>query len=57
VRKRKEKKRWSELRESKSLDEEIEDDRSTRKTDCGQLSKWKKTPVNSLEHHARKKER
>ena len=39
------------------MDEEIEDDRSARKTDCGQLSKQKKVPLDSLEHHARRKER
>jgi hypothetical protein len=46
----KEKKRWSEVRESKSLDEEIEDDRSTRKMDHGQLNKWKKMSLDALEH-------
>ena len=39
------------------LDEEIEDDRSTRKKDCGQLSERKKPPLDALEHHARRKER
>jgi hypothetical protein len=39
----KKKKRWSEVRERKSLDEEIEEDRSTRKVDHGQLSKRKKS--------------
>jgi hypothetical protein len=38
---RKEKKRRSEVKGSKSLDEEIKDDRSTRKKDHGQLSKRK----------------
>jgi hypothetical protein len=41
----------------KSLDEEIEDDRSTRKMDRGQLSKWKNPPLDALEHRARRKER
>jgi hypothetical protein len=39
------------------LDEEIEDDRSTRKKDRGQLSKWKKPLLDSLEHRTRRKER
>jgi hypothetical protein len=39
------------------LDEEIKDDRSARKKDNGKLSKWKKTPLDALEHHARRKER
>jgi hypothetical protein len=39
------------------LDKEIEDDRSARKMDHGQLSKWKKPPFDALEHHARRKER
>jgi hypothetical protein len=38
------------------LDEEIEDDRSTRKKDRGQLSKKKKPPLYSLEHHVKRKE-
>jgi hypothetical protein len=39
------------------LDEEIEDDRSTRKIDCGQLSKQKNISLDTLEHHVRRKER
>jgi hypothetical protein len=39
------------------LDEEIEDDKSTRKKDCEQLSKWKNPPLDALEHHVRRKER
>jgi hypothetical protein len=39
------------------LGEEIKDDRSTRKKDHGQLSKQKKSPLDSLEHCARRKER
>jgi hypothetical protein len=43
--------------ERKSLNEEIEDDRSTRKKDRGQLNKWKKPSLDALEHRARRKER
>jgi hypothetical protein len=39
------------------LDEEIEDDRSTRKKDRGQLNKRKNPPLDALEHCARRKER
>jgi hypothetical protein len=39
------------------LDEEIEDDRSTRKMDHGQLNKWKKPSLDALEHNAKRKER
>jgi hypothetical protein len=39
------------------LDEEIEDDKSTRKIDHGKLSKRKKAPLDALEHLARRKER
>jgi hypothetical protein len=39
------------------LDEDIEDDRSTRKTDHGQLNMRKNPPLVSLEHRARRKER
>ena len=39
------------------LDEEIEDDRSARKTDHGQLSKQKNPSLDALEHHVRTKER
>jgi hypothetical protein len=53
----KKKKRWSEVRESKSLDEEIEEDKSTRKMDRGKLSKWKNTPVDALENLVGRKER
>jgi hypothetical protein len=38
------------------LDEEIEDDRSTKKKDRGQLNKNKKPPLDALEHHTRRKE-
>jgi hypothetical protein len=48
---------WSKVQERKSLDEEIKEDKSTRKMDCGQLSKKKKPPMDSLEHLAGKKER
>jgi hypothetical protein len=39
------------------LDEEIEDDRSTRKMDRGQLNKQKNPLLDALEHHVRRKER
>jgi hypothetical protein len=39
------------------LDKEIEDDRSTRKMDHGQLNKQKKPLLDALEHRARRKER
>jgi hypothetical protein len=39
------------------LDEEIEDDRSTRKKDRGQLRKRKNPSLYALEHRARRKER
>ena len=39
------------------MDEKIEDDRSARKKDRGQLSKWKNLPLDALEHRARRKER
>jgi hypothetical protein len=39
------------------LDEEIEDDRSTRRKDHGKLNKRKNPPLDALEHRARKKER
>jgi hypothetical protein len=39
------------------LDEEIEDDRSTREMDREQLRKWENPPLDALEHRARRKER
>jgi hypothetical protein len=36
------------------LDEEIEDERSTRKKDRGQLSKRKNPPLDNLEHREKK---
>jgi hypothetical protein len=39
------------------LNEDIEDDRSTRKKDRGKLNKRKKPPLDALEHRARRKER
>ena len=42
---------------SKTLDEEIEDDRSTRKMDRGKLNTERKPPLDALEHHVRRKER
>jgi hypothetical protein len=32
------------------LEEKIKEDKASRKTDRGQLRKWKKTPTDSLEH-------
>jgi hypothetical protein len=55
VRKREEKTERS--KRKKSLDEEIKDDRSTRKMDHGQLSKQKNPPVDALENLAGRKER
>ena len=52
-----EKKRWSDVKESNMLDEEIEDDRSTRNIDCGQLNKWKNPLMDALEHLVGKMER
>jgi hypothetical protein len=40
-----------------ALDEKIEENRSTRKMDHGQLSKRKNPPIDALEHLAGKKER
>jgi hypothetical protein len=53
----KEKKRWSEVKKSKPLDEEIEEDRPARKTDHGKISKRKNPSVDALDHLAGKKER
>jgi hypothetical protein len=39
------------------MDEEIEDERSERKKDCGQLSKWRNPSLDALEHRAKRKER
>jgi hypothetical protein len=39
------------------LDEEIEEDRSPRKKDHGQLNKRKNPPLDALEHRARRKEK
>jgi hypothetical protein len=39
------------------LDKEIEEERSTRKSDRGQISKRKNPPVDALEHLKGKKER
>jgi hypothetical protein len=47
----------TERRERNSLNEDIEDDGSTRNTNHGQLNKWKKPPLDALEHHPRRKER
>jgi hypothetical protein len=53
----KKQKRRREVRESYSLNKEIEDDISSRKMDRGQLNKWKKMSTSALEHLAEKKER
>jgi hypothetical protein len=53
----KKQKRWSEVRERKSLDEETEKDRSTRKVDRGKLKKRKNPPVDALENLVGRKER
>jgi hypothetical protein len=39
------------------LDKEIEDDKSIRKKDRGQLTKKKNPSLDDLEHHTRRKER
>ena len=39
------------------MDEEIEEDKSERNTDRGQLNKRKNPPVDALEHLAGRKER
>jgi hypothetical protein len=53
----KKQKRWSEVRERKSLDEEIEEERLVRKVDRGQLNKWKNPSVYALENLVGRKER
>jgi len=53
----KEQKRWSEVRETKSLDGERKEDKSTRNMDHGQLNKWKNPAIDTLEHLTEKKER
>jgi hypothetical protein len=53
----KKQKRRSEVRENNSLDEKIEENRSTSKMDHGQLNKRKKPPMDALEHLTGKKER
>jgi hypothetical protein len=40
----------------KSLDEEIEDDKSAREMDREKLNKKKNPPLDALEHHMRRKE-
>jgi hypothetical protein len=39
------------------MEEEIKDDISVRKMDRGQLRKWKKPPLDALEHRTRRKGR
>jgi hypothetical protein len=50
-------KREEKMERSKPLSKKIEDDRSTRKKDRGQLSKHKNPPLDSLDHRMRRKER
>jgi hypothetical protein len=38
------------------LEENIEEDKTTKKRDCGQLSKRKNISMSALEHHAEKEE-
>jgi hypothetical protein len=38
-------------------DEKIEDERYEMKMNCGQLNKWKKPPLDALEHYVTRKER
>jgi hypothetical protein len=53
----KKQKRRSEVRENKSLNENIKEDRQARKMDHGQLNKKKNPPMDALEHLAGKQER
>jgi hypothetical protein len=54
----KKQKRRSKVRERESLNEKIEDDRSERKIDHGQLNKQKNPPTSALEHlRERRKDR
>jgi hypothetical protein len=53
----KEEEKKEQSKKNESLDEKIEENRSTRKMDRGQLSKWKKPPIDALEHLMGKKER
>jgi len=53
----KKKKIWSEVLESKSLDEEIKEEISARKVDRGQLNKRKNPLVDDLENLVVRKER
>jgi hypothetical protein len=54
---RKEKKRWSLVKGSNSLDEKIENERTRRKKDRGKISKRKKPLLDDLEHRVGRKER
>jgi hypothetical protein len=45
------------VRENELLNDNIEEDRSTRNMDHGQLSKRKNPSTDALEHHAGKQER
>jgi hypothetical protein len=53
----KKQKRRKKVRESKSLNEKTEEDKSTRNMDHGQLNKNKNPPIDDLVHLTRKKER
>ena len=52
----KKKKRRNEVRKRKSLKEKIKEDKASKNMDRGQLSKWKKTPTDNLEHLGEKEE-
>ena len=45
------------MRKRKPLDEEIRDDRSTRKKDRGKLNKKRNPALDALEHRVMKKKR
>jgi hypothetical protein len=49
-------KRRNEVKESKSLKEKIKEDKETKNIDRGQVRKWKKTLMVSLENLTEKKE-
>jgi flagellar biosynthesis/type III secretory pathway M-ring protein FliF/YscJ len=52
----KEEKRRREVKEKKFVKERIKEDKATRKMNCGQDNKQKKTPMGALENLAEKKE-
>jgi hypothetical protein len=45
------------VRKRKSLDDDIEDNRSAKERDLGKLRKWENPSMDALEHCARRKER